>query len=638
MVQITLTGHTQSRSGLTLAEYSEHKKLPIDELRGYGLNEFTYPDRRRVIRIPYFDAEGKEASVRFRLAIGKEDGIDHRFRWKRGCRVLPYGMWKLSEAKKAGYIVVVEGESDCHTLWHHKIPVLGIPGADTWRDEWATYLEAIPDVYLVVEPDKAGESLRDRLMQSDLRENLQLLDFGKRKDPSGLYLADPDGFPEAWKEILSKAARSTDTQQLRIDEARKDAWEQCKDLATRPRILNEFVRAMHAAGAVGEERAAKITYLCVTSRLFPRPVSAAVKGPSAAGKSYTTEQVLRFFPTEAYFFLTSMSDKALVYLDEPLSRRILVVAEAVGLQSEIFDYMVRSLLSEGRIRYATVEKQEKTGEHKTRIVEFEGPTGLLVTTTAVELHNENETRMLSLPVDDSQSQTQRILASIGEKACNSLPFGTNDPRDVEIWHALQTWIRSQPAAVVVPYARELTRRIAGKAVRLRRDVAALMVLIGAHALLHQASRKRDRHGRIIATLTDYGVVRDLLNPLLSEGVGATVSLTVRETVEAVKHVLDKKPTGDHVTTKEVADALRLDHSAAWRRIKTAEARGYLDNQETRKGRPAKLHLGDPLPDEQEILPAPREIDPRRRRPTIAGLQRSSGVHQHPSSRTGSVLQ
>jgi hypothetical protein len=64
------------------------------------------------------------------------------------------------------------------------------------------------------------------------------------------------------------------------------------------------------------------------------------------------------------------------------------------MSGEFATYLMRSLLSEGRVRYETVEKTSEG--MKPRLIEREGPTGLIVTTTAVKLHPENETRMLSL--------------------------------------------------------------------------------------------------------------------------------------------------------------------------------------------------------------------------------------------------
>ena len=62
-----------------------------------------------------------------------------------------------------------------------------------------------------------------------------------------------------------------------------------------------------------------------------------------------------------------------------------------------------------------------------------------------------------------------------------------------------------------------------------------------------------------------------------------------------------------VTNTEVAKKLGLDKSAASRRVKTAIHKGYVKNLEDKKGRPACLVLGDPLPDEVEVLPLPKSL-------------------------------
>ena len=138
------------------------------------------------------------------------------------------------------------------------------------------------------------------------------------------------------------------------------------------------------------------------------------------------------------------------------------------------------------------------------------------------------------------------------------------------------------------------------AVRLRRDFGALLNLIRACAILHQAKRERDAQGSIIATLEDYATVRALVADLVAEGIEATVPATVRETVEVLGRLYadDSEP----VTVLKLAGELKLDKSAAWRRVRTAIDRGYAKNLEERKGRPARLVPGDPLPDDLEALP------------------------------------
>jgi hypothetical protein len=368
-------------------------------------------------------------------------------------------------------------------------------------------------------------------------------------------------------------------------------------LATAPRILARFAEAFAAAGVAGETRAGQLLYLIFTTRLLERPVSATVKGPSSAGKSHLVEHVLKFFPPNTAYVLSAMSEKALVYSEEPLTHRFLVIYEAAGLKSEFASYIVRSLLSEGRVRYETVEKT-KNGV-KPRLIERIGPTGLLLTTTAVQLHDENETRLLSIPVTDSPDHTRQVLRQVAKA-------GQQPAVDLGPWHALQEELALlEDRRVTVPYAERLAELIPPVAVRLRRDFSAILALIRAHALLHQASRERNTTGEIVATLEDYSVVRELVADRIAEGVQATVSSATRETVEAVEML--QAAGGGEVTVAAVARKLNLDESTALRRVRVALHKGYLQNLEERRGRPARLTLGEPLPEALELLPDPEAL-------------------------------
>jgi hypothetical protein len=64
-----------------------------------------------------------------------------------------------------GFVVIVEGESDCHTLWSYNLPALGIPGAKAWQPAWANYLSGL-DVYVWREPDQAGDEFVKAIAQS----------------------------------------------------------------------------------------------------------------------------------------------------------------------------------------------------------------------------------------------------------------------------------------------------------------------------------------------------------------------------------------------------------------------------------------------------------------------------------------
>src|SRR5947207_1457759 len=122
-------------------------------------------------------------------------------------------------------------------------------------------------------------------------------------------------------------------------------------LALEPRILDEFAVDLQRLGVVGEKNIAKLTYLCLVSRLTEKPISVVITGPSASGKSYVGGSVLKFFPESAYLERTGMSEKALMFSDEKLKHRFLVLFEADGLREGWQEYMIRSLLSEGVVKY-----------------------------------------------------------------------------------------------------------------------------------------------------------------------------------------------------------------------------------------------------------------------------------------------
>ena len=220
---------------------------------------------------------------------------------------------------------------------------------------------------------------------------------------------------------------------------------------------------------------------------------------------------------------------------------------------------MRSLLSEGCVRYETVEKG-KDGELKTRLVEREGPTGLIVTTTSVALHPENETRLLSLSATDTPDQTKLVLSRL---AADDLA----EP-DFARWHDLQVWLATAEHRVSIPYARTLAELVPPVAVRLRRDFRAVLSLIRSHALLHQASRERDASregGRDARGLRDRPRTRRRHRLRGSRGDGAPDRARDGAAVAAGRR-------GERVSVAQLADLLDVDKSATSRRWQAASPR------------------------------------------------------------------
>jgi hypothetical protein len=306
-----------------------------------------------------------------------------------------------------------------------------------------------------------------------------------------------------------------------------------------------------------------------------------------------------------------MSGKVLAYKKESFSHRMMVMFEAAGLEHNDFAaYLMRTLLSEGEIIYEYVNTEGP--ESEVVRVHKEGPTGLITSTTSVNLYHENDTRMVSIPADDSSDQTKNVLEAQADEEDEYEEYEEYDP---SAWHDLQRWLESGEREVWVPYSKALSRLIDPVAIRLRRDHRALLSLIRANALLHRETRPRDKKGRVVATLADYLEVKELFDPLLSAMNEVAVPEGVREVVDAVKALVEDEEGGASGTkviaslnARAAVSGERTPSKATiYRNIDYAVKRNYLRDLNGGRG-PKQLRPDAPLPREgKSLLPEARAL-------------------------------
>lgn len=191
----------------TLERYSFDKRLPADFLRDTcRVDTGRDRDGTEYLRTPYYFEDGKEAAIRKRYA-------KKEFRWMRGSKgkICLYGEWKLPGIRKAGYAVLVEGESDTQTLWYLGIPAIGIAGASMFKDYQTMGLQDLK-LYIHKEPDGGGDTFYRKLTHALAETGFSgevyvwsCQSLGK-KDPSDVYLAH--GKEEAAKLIREALKRA----------------------------------------------------------------------------------------------------------------------------------------------------------------------------------------------------------------------------------------------------------------------------------------------------------------------------------------------------------------------------------------------------------------------------------------------
>jgi putative DNA primase/helicase len=195
--------NSTSKHPITVADLAANKRIPESFLRSLGLT-----DREDGVVIPYGSQDGTAPPRnRLRTALKAKEGS----LWILGKGpIAPYGLDRLPDARTAGFVIFVEGESDCWTLWHHGFPALGIPGADMTGKLEAEHLDGIARTFVVHEPGKGGDTLvrgtAKRLQKIGWQGEALVVNCGDFKDPNDLHKADPEKFKSRFESILNAAS------------------------------------------------------------------------------------------------------------------------------------------------------------------------------------------------------------------------------------------------------------------------------------------------------------------------------------------------------------------------------------------------------------------------------------------------
>lgn len=581
--------------GLTLEELAEAKKLPVDFLKSVGLSTI-HVEKIPCVRIPYLGENGEELATRFRLAL--DGGL--RFRWKQGSRIFPYGLWRLGEARELGWILLVEGESDCWTLWMYGIPALGIPGKTTWKSSWAQYLENLA-VYIWQEPEAEDFATR---IGKDIPGALIIPAPDGIKDPSEAHLQGKN-LREFLGELKKQAIPVRNILEAHQSEEAQKLAEEAKGVLDADDPLQLVEEAIIKSGYGGDIRYPLILYLAMTSRLLhfdpgQLPVHLALRCAPSGGKSYTLNVVKKLLPEEAIYTVDAGSPRAFIFdpQAQDLKFRAFIFSESDSIptgEDNPVASAVRTLLSDGVVSYKIVEKNGD-GRHETRTVVREGPT-VFITTTTRGLGEQLSTRLFVLDIPEDRERLREILLTQADIELH----GVVAPDEKLI--AFQRYLQSlAPWRVAFPFVYELAENIPHASPRVTRDFPRLLALIKTVALLRHRHRERDGAGRIVATLEDYATIFELCGEMYRTS-ACGVSRGLRELVEKVREFKEKGKTATYAL---LAKELGLSSDTVRKRAKVALENGWLVNVETKMGKPAKLEPGDPLPEEIG-LPHPEKL-------------------------------
>ncbi len=374
-----------------------------------------------------------------------------------------------------------------------------------------------------------------------------------------------------------------------------------------PYFFRDLLRALERNGLVGEERNALAVYSAATSRLLNTPMCLLVKGPSGIGKNFLGDTVFDFFPPSEIRTISSSSLRAWNYQRTKLAHKCVYLKERNETAGPV--HPARLLISEKELRHSVTVK--KGGRFVQKTVITKGPIAAISTTTKDKVEIDDETRHVSIWLDDSPKQTRRIMdAALVER--NPL-----SKREIAVWHQVQRLLkRRAKSSIEFPdWFRELAGLVSEERMVARRYFQAFLQACKVVALIgsfRSSGRRPSSEQKITVRFIDLAVATLIFNTAFTESIGKTERghLDARRTARTIAAMSERK-RGAAVGATELAREMDISMDRAYAMLRRAAIAGLI----RRANRPARANLKTYLPSEKsQFLPEPERVYR-----TLAGL-------------------
>ena len=373
-----------------------------------------------------------------------------------------------------------------------------------------------------------------------------------------------------------------------------------------PDFLNQMVSAAHRGSRQRGNKCA-----CSLRRRSLSPASeysVFVKGASSAGKNFLTDTILSLFPQTTMENLTSASLRSWNYLGDQLQHKIVYVAERNQQAGQV--HPIRLLISEKElIHWVTVKHdghfvQEK---HVTK-----GPIAAISTTTRDTVEVDDETRHISVWMDESPEQTTRIARA-------ALMEGKSlTDEEVEAWHRIQTLLekRAEIPIEFPDWFAAMSELVRNDDIRIRRYFKAFLQACRVVALIRsfrRAEEQLQQEERITVRFSDFAIAALIFNPVFAQ----SLDNAKEQDVQTQQHVrrISARNDGKAVSASELALEMAISDDKAYRLLRDAAASGTIVRANDSTQTNLKLYLPSTkcafLPDPEELFQKLRDSLPER---------------------------
>jgi hypothetical protein len=359
-----------------------------------------------------------------------------------------------------------------------------------------------------------------------------------------------------------------------------------KQLLQSPSFFMEVLRAVRRLGLVGEQQNALAVYIVALSRLLLRPLNLLVKGSSSSGKNFLVDTVLRLFPLNCVHVLSSAAARSWNYLGDKLKHGIVYIKEVNASTGTVLP--TRLLISEQRLIHYVTERRH--GRYETVEYVTEGPVACISTTTKSRLEVDDETRNVSIRIDESCEQSRRILAAKSRTDEDSL-----GAEERQAWHAVQEIIRGRadwPITRPRWFETVVAPQVPVDDVSIRRHYSTFLNACEVVCLLRSFRRPNQEQLNQLKTLSinfiDYATAWFIFNSILAQSLDRADDSDL-ETLREVEKLLAENG-GMPVQARDLARAMNISDDKAYDRMRGAEERGLVRRANPPERTNRKLYL------------------------------------------------
>lgn len=339
---------------------------------------------------------------------------------------------------------------------------------------------------------------------------------------------------------------------------------------SQPNVIDRIDNLIEAYGIVGEENTRKMVFVIASTYKMQNPLHGLIQGISGSGKTHLINSIGELMPPEDVMNITRVTSKSFYhYKEDELIGKLVLIQDIDGLDEEAM-YAFREMQSAGFVSSSTIKK-DSSGNLQSVIQYVKSKFASLVATTHAEIYFDNLSRSIVLGVDESETQTSRII-----QQQNNQHAGLFDTKKAN--HAkevIQNCMRVlKPYDVVNKYANLLNLPVDAK--MLRRLNGHFQEVIKQVTLLNQFQRKQDDQGRLITTIEDLKLATEIMFDAIMWKVDELDS-SLRQFFEQLKKYLLEQEKNKQAcfTTREVRQAFNLSSSQVDRFIQLLKRLEYI---------------------------------------------------------------